>query len=114
MSCGTGLVSLCVKQGSSYSWPVTFTDSNGNFISISGWSGYAPIKSRYGSTTVLESFNLDFSVGASGILTMSLDRDQTAALPVNENLFEVELYPSVGSAVKYLWGYLNVSPQLSL
>lgn len=114
MSCGSGIYSLCILQGTTYSRNFLFTDDeNDTPVDISAWSGIAPIRAAYGHPTILNSFILDFSAGVSGVLNLSMHRTGTAALPIGEHRYEVELYPSSSEAIRYLWGYAEVAPETS-
>ena len=111
MSCGSGIYDICLFQSTSYSLPITFSDDDGLPIDISTWSGRAPIAHNYGGK-ILSNFDLNFSAGNSGILILSIDETGTAALPVSQLIYQVQLYPNSESVVRYLWGYVNVSPSI--
>lgn len=114
MSCGSGVYNLCIPQGVTYARSFLFTDDENSVpVDISAWSGIAPIKNRYGDSGILAYLDLDFSAGASGVLTLSKHRTGTAALPMGQFRYEVELYPSSSEAVRYLWGYAEVAPEIS-
>lgn len=114
MAC-TGLYNIEIKQGNYYALTVTVTDAYGTAIDLTNYSGYAIIKAGYGRNNILGRFNLSFSQPTSGILVISMDATGTAALPVNESMYELEIYPtgSTIQATKYLYGYCDVCPQLS-
>lgn len=114
MSCSGNLYNICVKQGNSFDVTLTITDSNLNAINISGYSGVAPIKARYGETDILDYFHVNMSNPTGGRLTMNLYGHQTAALPVSQHLYELELYDLSSGVTKYLYGYLEIAPQLSI
>lgn len=114
MAC-TGLYNIELKQGNYFSLSLTVTDDVGSPVNLTNYSGYAIIKAGYGHSGVLGEFHLDFNQPTSGIFTIYMYATETAALPVNQSLYEIEIYPtgSLTLATKYLYGYCDVCPQLS-
>lgn len=112
MICSGSLYDICFKQGSSFSLIINVTGSDGNPTNISGYTGSAPIAHKYGDTGVLGYFNLNITNSISGQITMSLNYSETAALPVTQAVYELELENPQGERSKYLYGYLNINPQL--
>lgn len=113
MSCTGSRYNIELTQGNYYSLCLTVTDSNSSPINLSGYSGYAPIKAAYGFSGVLGHFDINFTTPASGIITLSMDATGTAALPVIQARYELEIYPVNGQTIKYLKGYVDICPELS-
>jgi hypothetical protein len=110
----SGIYNICCSQGSDYSLTLSVTDNNNVPINLSGYSGLAPIKERFGDSAPLDYMSVSVLVPVSGIICLSLTRNQTANLPVTQARYELEIYPSSGSATKYLRGYFEIEPELSI
>jgi len=114
MSCTGSRYDIELEQGSYYSLAVLVSDSTGAPINLSGYSGYAPIKAGHGSSGVLGAFDVSFNLPyESGQITLSMEPSGTAALPVIQGVYELEIYPPNGHNIKYLRGYAIVCPQVS-
>ena len=103
-----------LTQGSSYSAALTLTDSAGSRVNMSGYSGYAPIKTRYGATgDVLGEFLVLITVPASGGFSISITDEESALIPCTQAAYEVNLYASGSNdPLKYINGYINVYPSV--
>jgi hypothetical protein len=100
-----------LSQGSRYSCSMTLTDSSGDRIILSGYSGYAPIKPRYGDTGSFGEFEVSITNPASGIFSLVLEEEDVSAIPPTQAAYEVILYPSGGdNPLKYINGYVTVYP----
>ena len=100
-------------QGMRFSCSMTLTDSAGSRVVLSGYSGYAPIKPRYGDTGTFGEFLVTISNPASGVFTLSLEEEEISAIPPTEAVYDVTLYPSGGdNPLKYVNGYLTVYPEV--
>lgn len=100
-------------QGSRYSCSLTLTNSTGGRINLSGYSGYAPIKPRYGDTGTFGEFLVSFTNPTSGVFMLSLEEGETSAIPSTQAAYEVILYPSGGdNPLKYINGYVNMYPEV--
>lgn len=71
-----------VKQGSTWAMSMTFTDSNGNPIDVSGWTFAGQIRAEYDSATILAS--MTFAGGSSSnIMVATISAATSASIPVN-------------------------------
>lgn len=90
---------------------MTLTDSLGDRVVLSGYSGYAPIKPRYGDTGSFGEFTVAITNAASGVFSLTLEEEDSLLIPPTRAAYEVILYPSGGdNPLKYINGYLTVYP----
>lgn len=90
---------------------MTLTDSLGDRVVLSGYSGYAPIKPRYGDTGSFGEFTVTITNAASGIFSLTLEEEDSLSIPSTQAAYEVILYPSGSdNPLKYINGYLTVYP----
>lgn len=81
---------------------------------MSGYSGYAPIKTRYGATgDVLGEFTVAVTSPISGGFSLSISDESSALLPCTQAAYEVNLYASGNNdPLKYINGYINIYPSI--
>lgn len=105
---------LNLTQGASFVTSLTLTNSEGSLVNLSGYSGYAPIKTRYGATgSILGEFLVSVTSPASGGFSISITDEESALLPCTQAAYEVNLYSSGSNdPLKYINGYLNVYPSV--
>lgn len=102
---------LLIDQGSTFSTTVTITDSNGNPIDLSGYSGAAQMRKSYTSSTA---YNFNVSVGnTSGTLTLSMTANTTANIAGGRYLYDVELTSDVGLVSRVFEGIVTVTPNIT-
>jgi hypothetical protein len=103
-----------LTQGASYVVALTLANSDNTYPNLSGYSGYAPIKTRYGATgSILGEFLFSVTVPESGIFTLSITDEESALLPCTQAAYEVNLYPSGNNDPhKYMNGYINIYPSI--
>jgi hypothetical protein len=103
-----------LTRGSSYSASLTLTNSAGTRVNLSGYSGYAPVKTRYGATgSGLGEFVVSITSAVSGIFSLSMTDENSALLPCTQAAYEVNLYSSGSNdPFKYINGYVNVYPSI--
>ena len=122
---------LNITQGSSYNIRLKTKDVNGNALNLSGYhvSGY--IRNKYSDTSYL--LNLEPSIVSgqsvpttpsnlsndaifSGLIDINLHPTGTAALPITQALYDVEIYSGTAEdreslVFKILNGKANVHPE---
>jgi len=103
-----------LTQGSSYSSSLTLTTSSGTRVNLSGYSGYAPVKTRYGATgSGLGEFTVSIVSAISGVFSLSMTDEVSALLPCTQAAYEVNLYTSGSNdPFKYMNGDLSIHPAL--
>lgn len=109
----SGYYNLNIYQGASFQVQVNFQDALGNLQNLSGYSGNCGMKLHYGDTGVLAYLNVDFPTGQTGTINLSMPASGTAALPVTQALYELDLADPNGNIFTYLYGYANISPQVA-
>ena len=122
---------LNITQGSSYNIRLKTKDVNGNALNLSGYhvSGY--IRNKYSDTTYLLDFspiivsgqsvpttplNLSNDAIFSGLIDINLHPTGTAALPITQALYDIEIYSGTAEdreslVFKILNGKANVHPE---
>lgn len=87
-----------IAQGEDVSLVVTVTNSEGEAVDITGWSIYFAVKRRTSDTSPLLSVAAALTTPASGIATVTLTDEQTAAL--DPGLYYFDVWGITGASAK--------------
>ena len=106
---------LIILQGSDFGIEVVAYDDAGVIIDLTGYTVSAKAKFRYSS---LPDISIDFgatipsATAEDGVILISIPRAETAAFPVFQGIYEVEIIKGdVG--MKIISGLVNISPQIT-
>jgi hypothetical protein len=99
-----------IYQGDTFALNATAYGDNGSPLNLSGYTGFAGIKDRYGASGYLGIF--DVTILPSGQFEMYMHHTGTAALPTTIALYDLE-FASGEITVKYLRGDVPIYPQIS-
>lgn len=103
---------ISVYQGDTFNISLIVKDSNGNRFNLSGYTGFAGIKSSYCSTGYLGTFNVSITNYGSGEVSVSMPATGTAELYSTIAFYDLEF--ASGSYVnKFLAGKVYIYPQIS-
>jgi hypothetical protein len=98
---------LYIDQGADFSTTISLTDSNGDILSLTGYSATGQIRKTYGSSTVSATF------GAAGQITLTLTDTVTAAMDSGRYVYDVLITDSSGDKTRILEGHATVTPSVS-
>jgi len=123
-------VDILAKQGESWEFVITITDSNGNPFDLTGYSVKAYIKSTYQDESPVATFNCQIEDALSGKIKLTLSSTVTSqieAYPTSADgvrisnlkagtqgvyVYDVKIYNDT-KAIRVLEGKLVVDPQVS-
>ena len=99
-----GNYNIVIDQGATYSQVFTWQDSNGDPVSLVGWTARMQVRRRMPSTGTLVDLTTENGGivlgGAAGTVTVSIAATATDDLPVGEHVYDLELVN--GSTVERL------------
>lgn len=75
---------LVVKQGSTLSLVLTFRDSAGDLMNLTGFTFTGQVRKTALASSVAASFSFDTSQAATGVITATLAGTDTASMTVGE------------------------------
>ena len=99
---------LTVDQGTDFSSSVDVTDSDGDPVSLVGYSVAGQIRKHYNSSTKVD-FVATVSNATAGIISLSLSAATTNAMKAGRYVYDVEIDLS-GTKTRVLEGQLEVTP----
>lgn len=111
----TGILNL--YQGDYFSFSQSpATDAYGNIVNLSGLTGAAYLKIKYGDSGVLDKFNFKITNTLSGSYSISLLPTQTSTYPINQGIYGVYVFNNILNSgtfqAQIAQGYINVNPEL--
>lgn len=99
---------LTIRQGSTWTQSVTWKDSDGNPVSLVGYTARMQVRPVVQSETVIVALTTENGRialgGANGTLTLELDADTTAAIQQSSGVYDLELESSDGTVTAILQG----------
>jgi len=103
---------IFIDQGADFTTTVTVTDSNGDAVSLVGYSAAAQIRKSYSSSTST-AFTTSISNASGGEITITLTDTQTAALEAGRYLYDVLITASGGDKTRVVEGQVTVNPSVT-
>jgi len=103
---------LYIDQGADYSTTVSLTDSNGDVLSLTGYSAAGQIRKTFGSSTVAATFAIAVSAN-TGQITLTLTDVITAGMKSGRYVYDVLITDSSGTKTRILEGQASVTPSVS-
>lgn len=103
---------LNICQGSSLSLRLTFTNSAGTALNLTGYTFRGQIRPEALSATITESFNFDTALASTGIIDVSLTATETAAITAGESKkdtsslywYDMEYVQPGGDVIRFIEG----------
>ena len=103
---------LYIDQGADFSTTISLTDSNGQILSLTGYSAVGQIRKTYGSSSVSATFGAALTA-ASGQVTLTLSDVTTASMEAGRYVYDVLITDSSGDKTRILEGQATVTPSVS-
>ena len=103
---------LYLDHGADFSTTISLTDSNGNILSLTGYTALAQIRKTYGSSTIAATFGTALAA-ATGQITLSLTDTVTGAMDSGRYVYDVLITDSSGDKTRILEGQATVTPSVS-
>jgi hypothetical protein len=110
-----------INQGETFSLRLTAKDSAGTTINMNGYTARGQLKFRYGESGLIKDLapavysgeSPGYDATGSGILDIDLTAAETAALPVVQGKYDVEIYNVGGTVYRVLEGKANIHPEIT-
>jgi hypothetical protein len=114
---GAGVYDLEIEQGETFNPVLTWTDSTGALVNVTGYTARMQIRRSADATAaLLELTTANGRItlgGVAGTITFSVSATDTAALPSGIFRYDLELVSSGGVVTKLLKGDVVVSQEIT-
>ena len=102
---------LALDQGATFSTVITLTDSNGDAIDLTNYTGASQMRKSYTSSTA---YTFSVSLGGSnGSITLAMSANATANIAPGRYLYDVELTDDEGIVSRVFEGIVTVAPNIT-
>jgi|TARA_B100000927_G_scaffold288949_1_gene284543 hypothetical protein len=103
---------LFIDQGADFSTTISLTDSNGEILSLTGYTAIGQIRKTHGSSSIAATFGTSL-VAATGQITLTLTDTVTAAMDSGRYVYDVLITDSSGDKTRILEGHATITPSVS-
>lgn len=103
---------LIIDQGATFTTTVNLTDTNGDPIDLTGYTGAAQMRKSYTSSSAAATFTVATG-GANGSITLSLSANATANISGGRYLYDVELTDASNTVSRVFEGIVTVNPNIT-
>ena len=111
-----GIYNATIDQGATWSVTVTYTDSTGAPINLTGYTAAMQVRQQYSSTdadlTLTSPSGGIVITGATGVIVITMTATQTASLEEGFYVYDVEL-TSGSFKDRMMQGQLTVAPEVT-
>lgn len=111
-----GIYNATIDQGATWSVVVTYKDSTGAVINLTGYTAAMQVRQQYSSAdadlTLTSPSGGIVITGATGVVTITMTATQTAALEEGFYVYDVEL-TSGSYKDRLIQGQLTVAPEVT-
>lgn len=94
---GAGIYHMKLDQGSTFSLVLTYKDSNGDAINLTGYTARMQMRRNYEDDALIELTTENGRIalgGSAGTVTLTISASDTASLPPVEGVYDLELVQS--------------------
>ena len=106
------IVNFNIEQGTTFTTDVTVTDNAGDTFDLSDYSAFGALSKGVSSFYTRTQFTTSITTPTTGVVTLELAADQTAALEEGRYLFDVEIIKGSDSTVtRVIEGIITVRPR---
>ena len=112
---GAGIYHIKMDQGSTFSLVLTYKDSDGNVIDLSGYTARMQMRRNHQDDSLIDLTTENGRIalgGVAGTVTLTIAATDTAALPPVEGVYDLEI---VSGAVvdKLLAGTFSIAREVT-
>jgi len=109
-------VNIVIDQGADYSLSLTWKDSTGNAINLTGYTARSMVRHSYHSPQPLISLTTENGGieidGANGVINVSMTAAQTANLPASNCVYDLEVVNGT-SVTRLIEGAARITPEVT-
>lgn len=111
-----GIYDIVIEKGATWNPVITWKDSAGAAINLTGYSARLQIREKVTSSSALVSLTSSSGItlgGAAGTITPLISSTDTAALSFTTGVYDLELISGSGVVYRVLQGKVTVSPEVT-
>ena len=104
---------IIIDQGADFATSITVSDTDGNILDLTNYTGRGQIRKHYTSSTKVD-FTIVFgAVRTDGVVNLSLTNVQTAAMEAGRYVYDAELIDVDSNVSRMLEGIATITPEVT-
>lgn len=111
-----GNYDLFIEQGATFKQSITWRDSVGNPVNLTGYEARLQIRTDLKSTTPIVSLTETAGItlgGVLGTIELLISASDTSAIAVTKGVYDLELESSDGIVTRLLEGKVVIKPEVT-
>lgn len=111
-----GKYAVTIEQGATWLLTVTWNDSNGDPVNLTGYTAVATVKTTYGGTALITASSTGGTItlgGAAGTIAINVPYATTGAVSAQTGVWDLELTSGGGVRTRLLEGAATITPEVS-
>lgn len=111
-----GNYDLYIEQGATFNKQLTWKDSVGNPVNLTGYTARLQIRTSLTESTTIASLTQGSGItlgGALGTIVLLLSAVQTAAITQTKGVYDLELQSGDGTVTRLLEGKVTIKPEVT-
>ena len=108
---------IIIEQGATWRLSLTWKDSAGAPIDLTGYTARMQVRQAYGAADALLSLSngTGITLGPSaGVITLTASATQTAAIAARNGVYDLEMVAPDGTVTRLLQGSVTISPEVTM
>jgi len=102
---------IIIDQGTDFTTTLNITDTDGNPVDLTGYTGAAQIRKHYSSSIA---FDFEVATGnTSGEVVLSMNSSVSNTIPYGRFVYDCELTDAGGNISRIVEGMVTISPQVT-
>jgi tRNA threonylcarbamoyladenosine modification (KEOPS) complex Pcc1 subunit len=111
-----GLYTLTIEQGATLNLVLTYKDSSGNLVNLTGYTARMSLRATFDAAAAILSLTTENSRislgGAAGTITLTISATDTAALTAPQSgVYDLELVSGSAVVTRLIQGTFTVTPE---
>lgn len=112
-----GKYDTVIEQGATFKRTITWKDSAGNPVNVTGYTGRMQIRATVDSPTIIHTLTVANGQitlgGAAGTVTLNIPDETTATFTFTDAVYDLELESGTGDVTRLLEGRLVLSKEVT-
>jgi hypothetical protein len=104
---------LVLYQGATFNRTLEVKDNNSAAVDITNYTFAGQIRTSALSGTVAGTFTITITSAANGRVTWTMSATNTALLPAQQCVYDLEMTQANGDVVRLLEGYVDIKPNVT-
>jgi hypothetical protein len=102
-----------MDQGATFNRTITLKDDNGTVVNLTGNTFAGQIRTSAISGTIAGTFTFAITNASGGVFSWKMTATDSALLPAQQCVYDVEMTQASGDVVRLLEGFVNIKSNVT-